>query len=79
MRDIAFGRMKVDATQVTCPMLIVVGENDPGLPPKLQVNIARKYGAELWVLPHHSHMLTEELWWRESAEKILRWIEATVF
>ena len=78
IRDIVLGRIEVDASQVTCPMLIIVGEHDPGLPPRLQIKIARKYGAELWVLPGHSHLLTEEPPWHDTAQKVLRWIEATV-
>ena len=56
-RQILFGRARVAAGAVRCPVLVVHGAADRLVPVRVARGLARKYGAELAIIPGHGHWL----------------------
>jgi pimeloyl-ACP methyl ester carboxylesterase len=71
------GAVAVDASKVTCPVLILSGRKDREHPISVIRKIAERYGrvATLEELPDHGHWLVGEPGWEEIAERIERWLE----
>ena len=66
--------MRVDASQVTCPVLIVAGEQDQTTPPPVARKIAEKYGADYLEFEGHAHWPLGEPGWEVIAQKCADWM-----
>jgi len=74
--EVAFGKISVDPSKVTCPALVVVGKRDRATPPKVAVKIASMYHAKYIEYPEHCHhSLVQGGNRRDVAQDVLRWIE----
>jgi pimeloyl-ACP methyl ester carboxylesterase len=73
------GAAKVDATRVTCPMLVVVGARDRMTPPSVARKVARRYRAAATYkeFPDHTHWLVGESG-RPVAEYVAEWLREHV-
>jgi pimeloyl-ACP methyl ester carboxylesterase len=69
---------RVDATAVTCPLLVLAGREDRVTPVRVVRAVARRYGAraEYRELEHHAHWLVGEPGWQAIAQGIVTWLEA---
>ena len=67
----------VDEKKITCPMLMISGEEDRITPASVQRQTAKKYKhiATYKEFPHHAHWVIGEPGWKEIAEFILNWLE----
>ncbi len=67
----------VDASKVTCPVLIMSGTEDREHPISVMRRVAKRYGqvATFVELPDHGHWLIGEPGWEDIAERIERWLE----
>ncbi len=67
----------VDASKVTCPVLILSGEEDREHPVSVVRKIAERYSrvATFEELAGHGHWLVAEPGWEKIAERIDRWLE----
>jgi pimeloyl-ACP methyl ester carboxylesterase len=67
---------QVNARNVTCPILCLVGEEDRINPPSTVRRIAERYHgrARFEALPGHSHWLVGEPGWQAIAQRALEWI-----
>jgi len=77
-RQIALTGVRVDVSQVRCPMLCVVGVDDNATPARSVRRIAAKYDADLREYPNHAHMLMEEPGWEGIASDMLAWLDAAL-
>jgi non-heme chloroperoxidase len=70
------GAAKVDASRVTCPVLVIAGAQDRIMPASVVRKTARKYKAVATYreLPNHAHWLIVESGWQEIAEYISDWL-----
>lgn len=74
--EIARGKIHVDESKVTCPVLVIAGGQDRATPPKVVRKMADKYNALYVEYPGHCHVsLVKGLGWEKIAEDISRWIE----
>jgi pimeloyl-ACP methyl ester carboxylesterase len=74
-REMLFGKVRVKARSVGCPVLVVNGAADRLVPPSVAREIARKYGAELIIVPGHGHWLIAGSLIEVAAVPVLGWIE----
>jgi pimeloyl-ACP methyl ester carboxylesterase len=74
-REIMLGSVKVDASGIACPRLIVSTEEDHISPRSLQPKLARKYAAEHVPIPGLDHMHTMHPDWERPAMVVLDWAE----
>jgi non-heme chloroperoxidase len=67
---------KVDETKVTCPVLIVAGEQDRIAPSSVTRKIAEKYKkvSTYKEFSNHAHWVIEEPGWQQIAEYIEEWL-----
>jgi alpha-beta hydrolase superfamily lysophospholipase len=77
-REITFGRIAVDATRITCPVLVVAGAEDVAIPPRIQGKVARKYGATFRLYEGNAHLLIWEPGWDRIAADVATWIDQHV-
>jgi pimeloyl-ACP methyl ester carboxylesterase len=77
-RELAFGLVRVDPRQTTCPMLVVGAEHDMITPVAVQRKIAARYHAEYLEMAGHAHMLMLEDSWERSIRQILAWAERAI-
>jgi len=70
------GAAKVDASRVTCPVLVIAGAQDRITPASVVRKVAEKYKAvsTYQELPNHAHWLIVEPGWQEIAECISDWL-----
>jgi pimeloyl-ACP methyl ester carboxylesterase len=73
-REMSIG-VPVDARRVTCPVLVLTGDDDRFIPPSVAERVAAKYHADLRRLAGHGHMLPMEPGWEVVADTILDWLE----
>lgn len=68
---------RVDAAQVTCPVLIVAGSQDRMTPAAMIKKIYKKYRdvATYKEWPHHGHWIIGETGWEQTAEFICDWLQ----
>jgi len=68
---------EVEASKVTCPVLIIVGSQDRIMPASVVRKTAAKYKAVATYreLPDHAHWLIIEPGWQEIAELISNWLK----
>lgn len=74
-RELALGRIAVDARLVRCPTLVVGAEDDVITPARVQRRIAAKYGATYFEAKGHAHMLMLEDGWQRPLDAILGWLD----
>ena len=74
-RDITLGRVAVDASRITCPVLVIAGSDDVAIPPRVQRVVARKYGATFRVYDGNAHFLIWERGWDRIAADVAAWID----
>jgi non-heme chloroperoxidase len=67
----------VDASRITCPILIVAGAEDRLHPPAMMRKVARRYKpySTYFEFPGHGHWLIGEPGWQQIAECIVDWLE----
>jgi len=73
------GASRVDASSITCPVLVVGAAQDRMTPAAVVRRVARKYAAVATYreFEHHAHWIVEEPGWEKVAHYTLGWIEAT--
>jgi pimeloyl-ACP methyl ester carboxylesterase len=74
-REIMLGSVKVDASRIGCPRLIVSTDEDHISPPSLQPKLVKKYAAEHVAIPGLDHMHTLHPDWERPAKVVLDWAE----
>jgi non-heme chloroperoxidase len=67
----------VDASQITCPVLLIVGSEDLLHPPAMMRKVALRYKPYVTYheFPDHGHWLIGEPGWRVIAEYIVDWLK----
>jgi pimeloyl-ACP methyl ester carboxylesterase len=73
-RDMSITGVPVDARRVTCPVLVVTGDDDHFIPRRISERVAERYGAPVRLFEGHGHMLIVERGWRAVAEAIADWL-----
>ena len=73
-RDMSITGVAVDARRVTCPVLVVTGDDDHFIPRRISERVARRYGAPVRLFEGHGHMLIVERGWRAVAEAVADWL-----
>lgn len=69
---------RVDAAEVTCPMLCVSGGSDRNVAPWISRRVAARYGAEHQVHPNAPHWIVADSLVGEVLPPILEWLNRTV-
>lgn len=64
----------VDARRITCPMLVVTGDDDRFVPAGVARRIAARYHAPLHTFPGHGHMIMAEPQWTVVVDLVARWV-----
>lgn len=67
---------KVDEKRVTCPVLVIAGEEDRITPASVVAQVAKKYGAAFKAFPRHAHFVISEPGWGEIAEYVYLWLQS---
>lgn len=65
---------RVDAGRITCPGLVLAGQDDRLIPLTAIRKIAKKYDAELVELSGQTHWLVVEPGWQKAARSIEQWL-----
>lgn len=73
-RELALGRVRVDATAVRCPVLSLVGDEDRFVPPRVGKALAARYHCALWSYAEHAHFLVAEPGWERIFADVERWL-----
>lgn len=73
-REMSIGGVPVDAARVRCPLLVIAGEDDLFIPPRIVERVAKRYGTSVLLAEHHGHMLVVEPGWEQIATRVERWI-----
>lgn len=69
---------RVDAAEVTCPMLCVSGGSDRNVAPWISRRVAARYGAEHQVHPNAPHWIVADSLVGEVLPPILAWLDRTL-
>ena len=75
--DILLG-VPVDATRVSCPMLVVSATDDKFVPARVARRVASKYGAAFHQYVGHAHFILWEPGWEHPAQEIEQWLDRVV-
>jgi pimeloyl-ACP methyl ester carboxylesterase len=69
---------RVDASKLTCPVLVVAGRDDRVTPAWALRRVARRYGpaATYREFEHHGHRLVGEPGWDDIATDVLAWMRS---
>nr|WP_298372974.1 alpha/beta hydrolase [uncultured Halomonas sp.] len=68
---------QVDASRVTCPILIVAGAEDRITPASVVRKVAKKYQRSTYLeFAGHAHWILKEPGWEKPAAQIAAWLEA---
>jgi pimeloyl-ACP methyl ester carboxylesterase len=67
----------VDASQITCPVLLIIGSEDRIHPPAVMRKVALRYKpySTYHEFPDYGHWLIEEPGWQKIAEYIVKWLQ----
>ncbi len=73
------GASRVNASKVTCPVLVIGGSQDRITPASVVRQVAKKYKtvSTYKEFQNHAHWVIGEPGWEEVAEYVLSWIEKT--
>jgi pimeloyl-ACP methyl ester carboxylesterase len=77
-KEIFLGKISVDESMITCPILMIAGEEDKSTPYKIVEKIAEKYGSDFNKYSGHAHWIIEENGWEKVAGDIIQWIKKNV-
>jgi non-heme chloroperoxidase len=77
-REIALGRIAVNAARVTCPVLSVAAADDRLVPERICRRVAARYDAPHRAYAAMGHMMVIEPGWEEPASHILKWLDAAI-
>jgi pimeloyl-ACP methyl ester carboxylesterase len=77
-REMSISGVAVDAASITCPMMVVAGEDDRFIPVQVAERIARRYRAPFHRLPAHAHMLIAEPGWERVADIVEDWLRTAL-
>jgi pimeloyl-ACP methyl ester carboxylesterase len=68
---------RVDETKVTCPVLVVAGNEDRIAPPSVVRRVAKKYSAVATYneFDQHGHWLVDEPGWQDIANCVAEWLD----
>lgn len=66
----------VDASKVTCPVLVVAGAQDRITPASVVRKVAKRYAASYREFADHAHWVVGEPGWEDVAGFVLQWLEA---
>lgn len=77
-REMIFGSVRVDASKVRCPVLVLGGREDRIVSVSLLRSTAQRYGAELKLYDGHGHWLMEEPGWEALASDVGAWLYRAV-
>lgn len=69
---------EVDESKITCPVLVIAGQEDRITPPSLSRKVAKKYGASYKEFPNHAHWVIGQPGWEEITEYIYGWLRENV-
>jgi len=74
------GATRVDASKMTCPVLIISGRKDREHPISVVRKVAKRYRmvATFEELPDHGHWLIGEPGWEKIAERVEQWLRRTL-
>jgi non-heme chloroperoxidase len=73
-REMSIIGVPVDASRVRCPLLVIAADEDRFIPRRIVERIARRYDAQLEVVPAHGHMIIVEPDWERLARRVDEWI-----
>lgn len=73
-RDMSITGVRVDASRVRCPMLVIAADEDRFVPKSVVARIAARYHAPLQTMLGHGHMIIVEPGWESVADTIARWL-----
>ena len=76
-RQLNFGSIAIDERQLRdrdCPVLVVTGDEDRFIPPRIAERVARKFHAPVYMTRGHGHLMLCEPGWEEAATFIADWI-----
>ena len=74
--QLSVGAMGIHASRVTAPVLVVSGEDDQFVVPRVARALAKKYDAELKVYPSFAHHIMTEPGWEKPCADIIDWMDA---
>jgi pimeloyl-ACP methyl ester carboxylesterase len=77
-RSLVLGTVRVDASKVGVPVLVVGGAEDRIVSPRLVRKTARHYGVAPRILEGHAHFLLVEPGWEALADEVAAWLDAEV-
>jgi len=77
-RDMSITGVHVPSGDVTCPMLVIAGDDDRFIPVGIAERIAKRYAAPFHRLHGHAHMLILEPGWESIATFVEAWIRSTL-
>ncbi len=77
-REMVFGTYRIDASKVTCPVLVMGGREDHIVSVGLMKATAERYRGELKLYDRHGHWLFEEPGWEEIAQDATGWLATAV-
>jgi non-heme chloroperoxidase len=73
--EMSAGSVAVNESQVTTPVLVMVGRDDRFIVPRIARAVARKYGAELRSYHAFGHLITTEPGWEGPAAEMVEWLD----
>jgi pimeloyl-ACP methyl ester carboxylesterase len=74
--QLSVGAIDVNASRVTAPVLVVTGEDDRFVVPRVARALARKYNAPLKSYPSFAHHIMAEPGWEKPCSDIIDWLDA---
>ena len=75
--ELSFGVEAVHAPRITAPVLVLTGNDDRFVVPRVARALARKYHATLKEYPSFAHHIIVEPGWEKPCEDILQWLQAS--
>jgi pimeloyl-ACP methyl ester carboxylesterase len=74
VREVSFGRVKVDPAKIHCPVYLIIGHLDTILPLKVHRRTGELLGAEVVEYPQMSHHTFSERGWEKVADELISWL-----
>jgi len=74
--QLSVGVVGVNASRVTAPVLVVSGDDDHFLVPRIARALARKYNAPLKTYQSFAHHIMAEPGWEKPCSDIIDWLDA---
>jgi len=77
-QEILFPGVPVDATQITCPMLVIASLQDQATPFSTIQRIVGKYKCDLRTYKRFGHLIISESGWEKPAHDISKWLDTNI-